>query len=286
MTKLVALDLDGTLLNKHHHLSERTIRTLRNLSEKGVTIAFATGRSKLNIDRYIRQLSLPQPVMPVVCYNGAYGLKYDLSDGSYATATVFSNSLPRSATEKLIHFADEHGFVLQYYNGESGEVYAVPKTDVHVNLLGRYERLVDNKQLVLDSYDRALETCDSAKVLVMTEDADHLIHLAKEKLDCSEFTVIRGSPDPFFVEFLRADVTKGAGLALLCDHLGVRMEDVVAFGDGDNDKEMLLSAGLGCAMKNAKSAAKEAANVILEWTNDEDGVAKYLDLLNEQGYFD
>lgn len=113
MTKLVALDLDGTLLNNHHHISERTIQTLRSLSEKGVTIAFATGRSKLNIDRYIRQLSLPQSVMPVVCYNGAYGLKYNLSDGSYGTATVFSNSLPRSATEKLISFADEHGFVLQ-----------------------------------------------------------------------------------------------------------------------------------------------------------------------------
>lgn len=142
---------------------------------------------------------------------------------------------------------------------------------------------MDSKQRLLDSYSQALETCLAAKVLIMTDDADKLLQLAREELDTSEFTIIRGSPDPFFVEFLRPDVTKGAGLELLCKSQGIMMEDVVAFGDGDNDKEMLLLAGLGCAMGNAKTVTKEAANVVLAHSNDEDGVARHLEELIEQG---
>lgn len=164
-------------------------------------------------------------------------------------------------------------------------MYAVPRNDTHIDLLKRYEDLVDNAQTVMDSYDDALDICLSAKVLLMAEDADELIAKAHSELDATEFTIIRGSPHPFFVEFLRPDVTKGYGLKLLCEHIGVGMEEVVAFGDGDNDREMLQLAGLGVAMKNAKQAAKEVANVVIDWSNDEDGVAKQLEALLQGGEF-
>ncbi|RYG99212.1 hypothetical protein EON65_50495 [archaeon] len=164
-------------------------------------------------------------------------------------------------------------------------MYAVPRNDTHIDLLKRYENLVDNAQIVLDSYNSALDICQSAKVLLMAEDADQLIAKAHKELNTAEFTIIRGSPHPFFVEFLRPDVTKGFGLKLLCEHIGVNMEEVVAFGDGDNDREMLQLAGLGVAMKNAKEAAKEIANVVMNWTNDEDGVARHLEVLLQDGVF-
>ena len=78
------------------------------------------------------------------------------------------------------------------------------------------------------------------------------------------FNIIPGSPDPFFVEFLNPTVSKGATLVEMCARFNVPLSEVVAFGDGDNDKEMLLCAGLGVAMKNARPAAKEAADVINE----------------------
>eukprot|EP01031_Cornospumella_fuschlensis_P032570 gene32570-39382_t len=284
--KLVAIDLDGTLLNQHHNLSERSVKVLRELSAKGVTISIATGRSKKNIERYVRELALSQPSIPVICYNGAYGLQYVARpDGSYDCHEIFANSLPHESTRKLVEFGHRHGYVLQYYNGRTGEVYAVPRNETHIDLLKRYEDLVDNAQTVIDSYDSAFSICQSAKVLLMTEDADHLIAAAHEELDAREFTIIRGSPHPFFVEFLRPDVTKGSGLKLLCEHIGVDMKEVVAFGDGDNDREMLQLAGLGVAMKNAKQAAKEVADSVIEWTNDEDGVARQLELLFKDGVF-
>jgi len=134
----------------------------------------------------------------------------------------------------------------------------------------------------VDSYFHVLDKFSAAKILIMTEDADNLLRLVSQELTPGDFTVIRGSPDPFFVEFLRPEVTKGAGLALLCENIGISMSEVVAFGDGDNDKEMLQLAGQGIAMGNAKSAAKEVANVVIPHTNDEEGVARYLELLIEQ----
>ncbi|CAK9104959.1 Putative phosphatase HI_0003 [Durusdinium trenchii] len=75
--------------------------------------------------------------------------------------------------------------------------------------------------------------------------------------------------------FLPADVNKGDTLLRLCnDHLGIRMDEVIAFGDNYNDMEMLTLAGEGVAMKNAKDELKEAANRVSEWSNDEDAVAR------------
>ena len=136
--------------------------------------------------------------------------------------------------------------------------------DTHHDLLGRYASLVGKKQLIIPSYDHALSESLAAKILIMTHDAEALHKEARERFPNNEFNIIIGSPDPFFVEFLRPDASKGAGLVHVCKHLGVDMSEVVAFGDGDNDKEMLQLAGMGVAMKNAKPAAMAAADIILE----------------------
>jgi hypothetical protein len=189
-----------------------------------------------------------------------------------------------------------------------------------VELLGRYASLVSRAQLIVDDYNTAIEKSLAAKILLMTNDPHALVAAARARFPADEFNIIIGSPEPFFVEFLRPEASKGTGLALLCEHLGVDMEEVVAFGDGDNDREMLQLAGIGVAMQNAKAAAKEAANVVLEvrfvvalcillvavsslckssiflyslrgtclisqWTNDEDGVALHLERMERDGYF-
>jgi hypothetical protein len=126
--------------------------------------------------------------------------------------------------------------------------------------------LVSRSQLIVDNYTTAIEKSLAAKILLMTNDPHALVVAARERFSPDEFNIIIGSPEPFFVEFLRPEASKGTGLALLCEHLGVDMAEMVAFGDGDNDKEMLQLAGIGVAMQNAKAAAKEAADVVLEVT--------------------
>ena len=73
--------------------------------------------------------------------------------------------------------------------------------------------------------------------------------------------------------------TKGTAVEALCQHLGMSLSEVVAFGDGENDAEMLEAVGKGVAMKNARPKAKACANEVTEFTNDEDGVATHLEKL-------
>ncbi len=124
--------------------------------------------------------------------------------------------------------------------------------------------MVGHKQCFISSYDDAKERSLSAKILIMTNNADKIIHDAHIELADHQFSIIKGSPFPFFVEFLVNGITKGHGLSQLCSLLGISLDHVVAFGDGDNDAEMLELAGHGIAMKNAKDKAKTKSNLVLE----------------------
>lgn len=142
---------------------------------------------------------------------------------------------------------------------------SVPVTDEHHLLSAKYAALVGKPQRFISSYEEAITQSPSAKLLVLTHQPDELIAQAKATFSEGEFNIIRGSPDPFFVEFLPSGVSKGGALATLCEVLGVDLaSEVVAFGDGDNDSEMLSMAAIGVAMANAKPKAKLSADLVIE----------------------
>mmetsp|Transcript_28126 Transcript_28126/g.46153 ORF Transcript_28126/g.46153 Transcript_28126/m.46153 type:complete len:151 (-) Transcript_28126:28-480(-) len=134
---------------------------------------------------------------------------------------------------------------------------------------------------------KLLILCDTAKL-------DEITNLVRTELNGTSSTendaatqqqaahVIRGTP-PFFVEILDPTVNKGQGLRQLCQSLSIPLEEVIAFGDGDNDLEFIQMAGWGVAMKNARGVVKEAADEVAEWSNDEDGVVKTLQRYEHEG---
>ena len=85
------------------------------------------------------------------------------------------------------------------------------------------------------------------------------------------------------IEFLTPGVHKGSALAWLCKEQRLAPSSVVSFGDNHNDIEMLRASGLGVAMANAKAEVKAAADLTLAWSNDEDGVARQVELLRAEG---
>ena len=89
-----------------------------------------------------------------------------------------------------------------------------------------------------------------------------------------KYTVVRSTP--YFLEFLNKEVNKGTGVKLLADHLRVKQEEVMTFGDAENDLDMIVYAGMGVAMANGFEEVKEAANYITD-SNEEDGVAKAIE---------
>ena len=127
-------------------------------------------------------------------------------------------------------------------------------------------------------YQKAVELGPPSKLLILceTEKLDEITCLVRAELNGTssdddtqqKANVIRGTP-PFFVEILDPTVHKGQGLSQLCTSLSIPLEEVIAFGDGDNDLEFIQMAGWGVAMKNARGVVKENADEVAEWTNDE-----------------
>ena len=95
-------------------------------------------------------------------------------------------------------------------------------------------------------------------------------------------SIVLGMYD-WFLEVLNPEVNKGNGLAKMCQQLQIPLEECVSFGDGLNDVEFLQKSGLGFALKNARDMAKKVADEVIEYTNDEQGVRRTLERLEQEG---
>ncbi|KAL3784068.1 hypothetical protein HJC23_013283, partial [Cyclotella cryptica] len=334
---MIALDLDGTLLNSKHELTDETAAYLRRLHGKGIIVAIATGRSAACTAHIIAKLNLSSEKrgFPLVCSNGARGLRVinkaysDLgsrSNQNRASSTVhgaphrsnttiraedskltnpflnrtlvvdeelFHTPLSMSLTMTTLALAHRLGCVTNYYLDHT--IYALIRNAEHLEFTQRYANLtgseelyrylnpndyyVENEGLYTEDncygYNEAVNQGPPSKLLVLcsTEHVDEITALVHQELNGKKengavANVIRGSP-PFFVEILSPEVHKGQGLKKLCKKIGVSLEEVVAFGDGDNDIEFLQLAGWGVAMKNARAVLKDVADEITVWSNDE-----------------
>jgi Cof subfamily protein (haloacid dehalogenase superfamily) len=257
---LVALDLDGTTLDSKSQISPATCHTLRKLSAMGTTIMLATGRGYATVLQYIPQLDLPQEKVHICCYNGSVTVELakDMS-----MSKVFDDSIPASDARMLIDVCSSDSTIVLYYNSNNGDIIAAPKNDHHRQLLAKYASMSGKKQMIVEDYEEAYATSGSAKLLALTPNPDELMELVAEKLP-GMFHMIRASHDVYFVEFLPKDICKGNGLKRYCGIMGIELSAVVAFGDGDNDLEMIECVGCGVAMCNATERLKSVADRVLE----------------------
>jgi len=313
--RLVCLDMDGTMLNDAHQISTRTANTLNMLSSTGVMICIATGRSHNSVIDYLAAaLTLSQDFVPVICFNGSVCVLVDIKTWKI-TKTVFTESIPKDHIGDLISLCsdrnggdgddDDDTAVLQYYDGVTGDVNVaenVSKSAKEKELLLKYSNLTGKKQVIVPSYKTLIDkNILPVKCLVLTTNIDYMLNKAYNTLKPNSFHIIRGSPFPFFVEFLKPNVNKGTAIERLIKYLNdsneisetetavvageiklnskciFSLETTIAFGDGENDAEMLSIVGHGVAMINGRPAAKDAANDITIDNNENNGVAKYLE---------
>jgi len=307
--KMVALDLDGTLLRSDHTVSNASAKYLRTLHERGFLISIATGRSAAATAQVITDLNLDFPTaqaegFPVVCTNGAKGIRVlkknhdedeeeiedhdpititnPMLDGRLHVTQLFHFPVPMELTLKTLALAKEMGCVTNYYIDH--DIYAQPLTDSHYEATQRYSELVGVKfTYCSDDYKEAMGRGLPSKLLILCGESelDDVCKQVSTHLD-GEAKVIRGSP-PFFVEILRKDICKGKGLEKMCEILGIALEDCISFGDGDNDIEFIEISGYGFAMNNARTNVKAIADEVTEYDHDEDGVIRALQKLEQDG---
>ncbi len=257
--RLLALDLDGTVLTPELGISPRLMTAVAAARARGVHVTLATGRMYRSTVRYARMLDLPGPL---ICYQGGYVREMPAADGSPG-ALLLHRTMTADAARAAVAWSREHGL------------------DPHLNigdrlLIGRgpgerldYERMAG----VGPEYVADLNAIEEPVTKVLAVGAPGLPYevLADARLAFAARLEVTVS-HPEYLEFMPLGVTKSTGLAFLADRLGIPMSAVMACGDQANDLEMLRDVGLGVAMGDAPQEVQAAADEITG-TVWEDGAA-------------
>jgi hydroxymethylpyrimidine pyrophosphatase-like HAD family hydrolase len=268
---LVATDLDGTLLRDDKTISPRTVATLRRLTSAGIHFVLVTGRPVRWLARVYGQLGLQ---VPAICANGA--VVYDPEADEILRTDPLAPERLAEVCRRLraeipgVRFAVEIADSREMRHEQAYAFRGEP--DPHVRVLGSPDELyaVPAVKLLVRGEDPGEDPGDGRP--------DTGIFAARVAACVTGLAEATHSTDAGLVEISAAGITKAAGLAWLSERLGVRADDVVAFGDMPNDLPMLAWAGRSVAVANAHSSVRAAADDIAG-SNEDDGVAAYLDRL-------
>lgn len=173
-----------------------------------------------------------------------------------------------SVALKTLEVAKSLGHVVQYYLGD--EIYAHASDPFHFEITQRYGSLTGIKHIyVKDNYEQCLKLGLPSKLLVMCGEngLEETMKKLTETHTHGDNVYLTQNATGWFVEVLSTN--KGEGFVRLCKELNMDVTESIAFGDGHNDKEFIISAGLGVAMKNAVDQIKSVADMESQWTNDE-----------------
>ncbi len=266
--KVIALDLDDTLLDSKKEISEINKKTLQKAQQQGFSVAIATGRHPKSALKYMRELGCLNENSYAVCFNGSGVVR--LSEFSsfgqdIGFPMVWESTMDGRRTKEVVCFAHEHGCSVHAYSKERGLLVE--------NLNPYTQREINHSFLTYTVVDfEKLEDSEVFYKILVVAPKDHLDNVRKEiPQDLLDFfSVVRS--DESFLEFIPNHATKGTGLEGLCKSIGLSIDNAIAFGDAENDLAMIRDAGLGVAMGNGYDIVKDAADVVT-LTNDENGVA-------------
>lgn len=231
---MLALDMDGTVLNKRQEISENNRKWIKKAADAGMIVSFATGRGIQNVIDYVEDLGLDTPI--ITC-NGSevWRRPHELLSRHLIDASVI---------QQLRQLALQHD---SWYWG-----YAVE---------GLFRK---------DDWEENSEHFNWLKFGFYTEEKDKLQHIKETVQEWDLFEITNSHPDN--IELNPKGISKASGLKEICETIGISMDEVAAAGDSLNDLAMIQQVGLGVAMGNAQEEVKKAAKR-MTLTNEEDGVA-------------
>jgi Cof subfamily protein (haloacid dehalogenase superfamily) len=264
MIKLLATDLDGTLVRSDNSVSDATRDAIAAAARAGLHIVFVTGRPT----RWLWEVSEAAGYTGiVVAANGA--ITYDLARQTLLNQHVMSPDVVRETTRNLAH---EFGGV--HFAVDSGDTFAYEPGYAHdwdITPARRPDGRLHPPAVIADLADIIARPC--VKLLARVQDADPDSFLSAATQLLGDGVSVTHSAQSALLEISAAGVTKASGLADYSQQLGIAQHEVAAVGDMPNDIPMLRWAGSAFAVANAHPWAQEAADEVLAESNDEDAVA-------------
>ena len=285
MYKLVAIDLDGTMLDSYGMVTEETKKTIKKVEEQGVSVIIASGRPIDSIKSIANEIDSKKYF---ISGNGA--IIYDMEKEEI----IYEKCMPKEKVLEIIKICEENSIAYNvytekeilatalkynvlYYNKENLKKEESKKTKITI-VKDMYE-YVKNKE---DTNFLKITVCDETKSVF-----NSIIRKFKEIknieiLDVSHMsrkTIRQGTEDfsieYYYTEISRANVDKWYAIEYLMENLNLKREEIMAIGDNINDKMMIENAGLGIAMEQSTPVIKIIADDVAPSNND-DGVAKIL----------
>jgi len=261
--RLLALDLEDTLLRSDFSVSYRTRNVIKRTESLGITIVLASGRISSDMEPFSKILGLHKKTGFLISNHGA--LVTESTTGKIIHETRID---PQTAMD-ICKLADAESFPVQRYE----------KDAMYVSRQNEYtaydEKLTGLKQIVVDSFrDFAGQGC--YKLLIPGDPMllSPLESLIRTYMD-REITLFTSRP--YFLEILPPETDKGVALAKIAESLGIGPEETMAIGDSQNDEAMISWAGCGVCMANGDEHTKSIAGFITEQSNDDDGAAEFIE---------
>lgn len=258
---LIAIDIDGTLLNPNRQLTPEVKAAIHEAKKAGIRVVLCTGRPSSGVNPFLKELRLEGEGDYAITFNGALVQKADTKE------IMAHHTMNHQDYLTLLEEAEAAG--IHYHVLDTQNLYT-PNRDI-------------SKYTVVESYltdtplfYRAPEEMDphaAYSKMMMIDEKDVLdagIARLPETL-WEDYTVLRSMP--YFLEFLNKEASKGTALKDLGHLLGIPRDRLMAIGDSGNDTDLIEYAGIGVAMANAVDEVKDIANVFTA-SNAEDGVAK------------
>ena len=260
--KLVAFDLDGTLLNSEKQISAYSKKVLKRLHSQGIHFTLATGRLLPTVKQYADELDIDYPLI--------------MSNGSILQTrqgTIINQSfIPRKAIDITIDTCKDEKVIMVafinnifYFMNQTEKELPQHKSNSYQKQEIKSWKKIEDKLSLVNKFS-----------IINPESQSDIIRLDEEltsKLTGLAQTVRTGDN---IVEFQPYGITKAAGLRKLADEIGIDMQQIIAFGDHNNDVEMLAEVGLGIAVGEATPSCIANADLVVA-SSDEDGPAHFLE---------
>ena len=267
MIKLIAIDMDGTLLNSKKELSEETKQYFKNFHNRNTEtlLVLCTGRPESGIRPYLKDLGYLEENHYIISQNGAN--IYESQTGK----RVMDAFLDSKAIQKWIELGKKHG--VSVMGGGVDYYYCF---DQEPTEWMEFDTKIVSGQLKRISIEESLNT-DFYKLLLMGDEEQlNEFETFIPEVWRDEFYVVRSQK--YLVEVLKKGVNKAYGLEQLARELNIEPSEIAAIGDAANDIEMLEYAGLAIAMGNASEEVKSISDIVTD-TNENNGVIKAIDKL-------
>ena len=269
MVKIVVFDLDGTLYDSHKHIDKDTVHKIIELEQKGIVVGIVTGRFYEELDEVIEKLKLREHNGFVASSNGLE--IHDFLDGKIKCFTRLS----KDEVKELIEEAKKHHMISYVWQNGRYSMFDIS----FMNGLKKLASVIPFNV----HYIRALRETEFEKSISLEVPLYDKVCFAGLPILKLKKSILKQHPEYRFydvgrlgTELCKKDVGKLEAIQFICRKKNTSIDCVMAFGDNGNDVDLLASCGYGVAMKNGSAQAKKAAKYISDYTNNEQGVLRFI----------